>query len=155
MSAYMDLTPAELADCLDMVGQFPGNTGALSQLDEATLAYGWRYATIGPPQRRLGAARHAYMRSYRPEAGDYAPEAWDAAVAAAGELAAALRPLGDATLPRCKRHGPCGTCNAVLDDDGQCRSSIGHDDADPSTLVPADPKENGRCDPMSSPRQWR
>jgi hypothetical protein len=140
MSGYDDLTPAQLADCLDMVSQFPGNTGALSMLDEATLEYGWRNDSIGPARRAFADARHAHMRSYRAERGDYAPEAWDNAVTAAHALAAALRPLGDAILPRCKRQGPCGTCNMALKD-GECRSSLGHVDEPVSAVslpVPRD-----------------
>jgi hypothetical protein len=129
MSVYMDLTAAQLADCLELAGSFPGNTGALSMLDEATLAYGWRYDSIGPAQRAFADARHAHMSSYTTERGDYAPEAWDAAMTAARALADALRPLGDFALPRCKRTGPCGTCNMVLDDNGECHSSLGHTDA--------------------------
>lgn len=128
MSAYTDLTAAQLADCLELAERYPGNTGALSMLDEATLEYGWRYDSIGPAQRAFADARHAHMRSYTTERGDYSPEAWDKAMAAARDLAAALRPLGDFTFRRCKRQGPCGTCNMVLDDDGTCRSSLGHVD---------------------------
>lgn len=56
-------------------------------LDEATLEFGWRYDSIGPAQQALADARHAHMRSYTRERGDYAPEAWDRAADAARDLA--------------------------------------------------------------------
>ena len=49
---------------------------------------------------------------------------------AAHALAAALRPLGDARIARCKRPAGHGTCNIPLGDDGQCRSTLGHTDED-------------------------
>jgi hypothetical protein len=133
MSDYCDMTAAELANCLDMAASSTPNTGYLSLLDEATLEFGWRYDSVGPVQRAMADARHAHMRSYRTERGDYAPEAWDRAAAAARNLAAALRPLGDTVIPRCKREGPCGTCNMGLDGNGECHSSLGHTDAVPAT----------------------
>jgi hypothetical protein len=129
MSDYMDMTAAELADCLELAAGVPGDTGALLMLDEATLAYGFRYGSINEAQRAFGTARLAHMGSYSTERGDYAPEAWDAAMTAARNLAAVLRPLGDYALPRCKRPSLHGTCNMVLDDaGGKCRSTLGHTD---------------------------
>jgi hypothetical protein len=126
MSWLSDLTAAELAACLDMAAAGPPNTGALSQLDEATLEFGWRHESVGPAQKAMAEARHAHIRSYRAERGDYAPEAWTAAAAAAHALAVALRPLGDTAIARCKREAGHGTCGIALDDDGECRSTLGH-----------------------------
>ncbi|HEY2086719.1 MAG TPA: hypothetical protein VGH54_11945 [Mycobacterium sp.] len=123
MSDYIDMTATQLADCLELAERFPGNTGGLSMLDEATLEFGWRYEAIGPVQKAFADARHAHLSSR-------SPEAWDAAMAAARDLARALRPLGDFRFARCKRQGPCGTCNMVLDGKGECRSSLGHADVE-------------------------
>lgn len=120
MSAYMDLTAAELADCLDLVPKHPHNTGALSQLDEATLAYGWKFPGVAGWQSAFADARHRHMYSYRTEVGNYSDEAWQEAVGAAHDLAVAMRRLGDLRLERCQRAAGWGTCNLVLDDDGTC-----------------------------------
>lgn len=121
MSILTDRTAAQLADALEVMDGFPHNTGGLSLLDEATLAYGWKYEQVGPAQKAFAEARHAHMRSYRSEAGNYSDEAWDRAMQAAHALADALRPLGDTRIARCARPTGWGTCNFPLDDDGTCR----------------------------------
>jgi hypothetical protein len=126
---FTDLTPAELADALDMMERFPHNTGTLSMLDEATLEYGRKFPAIGSAQRAFSGARHAHMSSYRTETGGYSEEAWGKAMEAARNLAAALRPLGDARIARCKRRTGWGTCNRPLGDDGTCYGQD-HTDAD-------------------------
>jgi len=128
---YQDLTPAELADALDMMERFPHNTGSLSMLDEATLAYR-KYPGVDRAQRAFAAARYAHMGSYRTETGNYDDEAWRKAMGAAHALAAALRPLGDARVERCKRQAGWGTCNIPLDDDGTCHVTE-HTDAGAET----------------------
>jgi hypothetical protein len=122
-----DATATELARDLEVMKDFPHNTGGLSMLDEATLAFGWKYEQVGPAQRAFAEARHAHKRSYRTETGNYADEAWDRAMQAASALAAALRPLGDTRIARCKRPTGWGTCNLALDDDGTCHGRD-HDD---------------------------
>jgi hypothetical protein len=126
---FTDLAPAELADALDEMERFPHNTGALSMLDEATLAYGWKYPATDSAQRAFAAARYAHMGSYRAETGSYSDESWREAMRAAHALAEALRPLGDTRIERCKRRTGWGTCNIALDDDGTCHVTE-HVDAD-------------------------
>ena len=66
------------------------------------------------------------MRSYLTETGNYTDEAWQKAIDAAHALAAALRPLGGTVIARCEKRAGWGTCGLPLDDDGQCRSTLGH-----------------------------
>jgi hypothetical protein len=117
----MDSTPAELAGMLDGVGAAPHCTGPLSMLDEASLAYGWRYPQVGPLQRAFAEARHAHMGSYHYLNG-YSDEKWRQAVEAARALAEVLRPLGDARIERCARPTAWGVCESPLEEDGTCRS---------------------------------
>ena len=119
-------TAAELADALDVMDDFPHNTGGLSMLDEATLEFGWRYPTVGPAQQAFAAARDRHKRSYTTERGDYSDEAWQAALDAAHALAAALRPLGDTRIPRCKEQTGWGECGIGLRDDGSCSAAREH-----------------------------
>lgn len=93
----MDRTAAELAGVLDGMEDFPHNTGGLSQLDEATMAFGQVSPYVAERQRAFSIARHAHMQSYRTETGGYSDEAWDRAMHAAHALADALRELGDVT----------------------------------------------------------
>jgi len=130
---YQDSTPAELADMLDMMERFPHNTGSLSMLDEATMAYGRKYPAIDSARRAFAAARYAHMGSYRTETGNYSDESWRKAIEAAHALAAVLRPLGDARVERCKRQTGWGTCNIPLDDDGTCHVTE-HTDADAGAM---------------------
>jgi hypothetical protein len=134
MSAYTELSAADIAGCLRMARRCPHATGSLSQLDEATLAYGSLFPEIDPVQRAFADARHAHMRSYRTAVGNYSDEAWDRAVVAAEALADALEPLGGYRIARCKRPDPWGICNLPLRD-GECRSAD-HTDSDP---VPGEP----------------
>jgi hypothetical protein len=130
-----DNTAADLADALDALdvgSRAVKGTGWLSMLDEATLAFGSKYPEVAAPQREFGRARYAHLRSYSPETGGYADEEWRCAIDAAHSLAAALRPLGDTRIARCERQAGWGTCDLPLDDDGQCRSTLGHTDGDPS-----------------------
>lgn len=123
-----DCTAAELARSLEVMDDFPHNTGGLSLLDEATYAFGSKYPQVGDAQRAFADARHRHMRSYRSEIGNYSDEAWRTAMEAAHALAGALRPLGDTRIARCKRPAGFGTCDMPLADDGQCYSSLGHTD---------------------------
>jgi hypothetical protein len=126
MTTLGDRTATELADGLDIMHRHRHNTGGLSMLDEATLAFGWKYEQIGPLQRAFAEARYAHMRSYRTETGNYSDEAWDRAMQAASALAAALRLLGDTRIARCTRPSKWGpVCDFPLEDDGTCRAS-GH-----------------------------
>jgi len=130
MSDLKDATAAELARDLEVMEDFPHNTGGLSMLDEATLAFGWKYPEVGSAQRAFADARHAHMRSWSTGAQAYSDEAWRTAMDAALSLAAALRKLGDMRIARCKRPAGWGTCNLPLDGDGECRSTLGHTDGE-------------------------
>lgn len=127
MSAYIDLSAGDLAGCLRMARRCPHATGSLSQLDEATLSFGALFPDIDPLQRAFADARHAHMRSWNTARQAYSDKAWERAVAAAEALADKLEPLGDWSVPRCKRQTEWGTCNLPLRD-GECRSSLGHTD---------------------------
>lgn len=109
-----DYTAEQLARALEVMDDFPHNTGGLSMLDEATMAWGGKYGHIAPLQKALADARHAHMRSYRSDIGNYSQEKWAEAIAAAHALA-------EAWIPRCKRPTGWGTCNFPLEDDGTCR----------------------------------
>ncbi|WP_181785351.1 hypothetical protein [Streptomyces phytophilus] len=122
-----DRTAAELADALEIMERHPHNTGGLSQLDGATLAFS-RYPGVGEKQQAFTDARQAHLRSYDSERDGYSGEAWGKAMQAARELAAALRPLGDTRIAHCTRQARWGTCELPLDDDGECRSTLGHTD---------------------------
>lgn len=122
-----DWTAAQLADALDGMRHHAHNTGGLSMLDEATLAFRFKYPNIAEPQQSFSAARHAHMRSYS-TTGNYSQDAWDRAMAAAERLAAELRPLGDTRIARCKQTTGWGTCNLPLNDDGTCRMLAEHKD---------------------------
>lgn len=104
---------------LDLLELRPHLTGPLSMLDEATLAFGWKYPEVAAEQRAFAAARSAHMSSCR-ETGEYSDEAWREAMTAAHALADALRPLGDIRIARCKQPAGWGTCDLPLDDDGVC-----------------------------------
>lgn len=124
-----DMTAAELARCIEQTADFPHNTGALSMLDEASLAFGMKYPKVGEVQRAFADARHRHMRSYSASSGGYSDDAWNEAMTGALQLASELRSLGDTRIPRCKRLARHGVCNLPLSDDGQCHSSLGHADA--------------------------
>lgn len=122
MTNPKDMTAAELANALSLPAEML-STGWLSMLDEATIAFGSLDPHIREAQGAFSQARSAHMRSWgAPDAlpGDLSPQAWDRAVAAARELANALRPLGDLRIARCKRQTGWGTCNLPLDPDGSC-----------------------------------
>ena len=129
MSDLKDATATELARDLEIMAGFPHNTGGLSMLDEATMAFGRGNPRLASLQRAFADARHAHMRSWWTGAQAYSDEAWRTAMNAALSLAAALRELGDVRIARCKRPAGWGTCNLPLDDDGQCRSTLGHTDS--------------------------
>lgn len=120
MRDLMDSTAIQLADMLDGMEGFPHNTGGLSMLDEATLAFGRKSPHLAELQRVFGSARIAHMNSWSTAEQAYSQEMWQAAMDAAHALAAALRELGDVRIARCKRPAGWGTCNLPLDDDGQC-----------------------------------
>ena len=128
-----DCTAIELADMLDALdvgSRAVKGTGWLSMLDEATLAFGSKYPAVTGSQREYGRARYAHLTSYSPETDAYSDEEWERAIDAAHSLAAALRELGDVRIARCKRPAGWGVCNLPLDDDGQCRSTLGHTDGE-------------------------
>ncbi|MET9263722.1 hypothetical protein [Amycolatopsis sp. NPDC004079] len=119
----------ELADALETMESFPHNTGGLSMLDEATLAFGGKSAEIGEAQRTFSQARHAHKSSYSSASGGYSDDQWHQVMQAAHRLAALLRALGDVRIARCSRPASWGECGLPLDEDGQCRSSLGHADS--------------------------
>lgn len=80
MSILTDRTAAELADALEVMDGFPHNTGRLSMLDEATLAYRRKSPRLAELQGAFGNARSAHMRSWSTEAQAYSDEAWRAAM---------------------------------------------------------------------------
>lgn len=123
-----DCTAAELARDLEIMEDSPHNTDGLAMLDEATMAFGRKSQHVADLQRAFANARHAHMRSWSTETQAYSDQAWREAMAAAYDLAAALRELGDVRVARCRRPAGWGTCNLPLDDDGQCRSILGHTD---------------------------
>jgi hypothetical protein len=123
-----DRTAAELADLLEGMARHPHNTGGLSMLDEATFAFGRHGDDVARAQHAFSAARHAHMRSWDEGRQQYSEEAWQVAMLAAVTLAEALRPLGGVAIARCQRPAGWGTCGLPLDDDGVCRSSLGHTD---------------------------
>lgn len=114
------LTAAQLADLLNTSDENPGNTGRLSLLDEATIAFGSKYPGVHNAQRAFAAARLDHLGPFSSD------EKWQSVMEAARRLAAVLRPLGSTVIPRCKRPAGWGTCDLPLDDDGQCRSGLGH-----------------------------
>lgn len=122
-----DWTAAELADALDDVGRAIHSTGALSMLSEAALDFTGKLDEIAGAYREFDNARFAHMDSYK-VAGEFTDESWRAAVDAASRLASVLRPLGDMVIARCKRPTGWGVCNLLLDDAGECRSALGHED---------------------------
>ena len=128
MSDLKDATAAELARNLEIMADFPHNTGGLSMLDEATMAFGRDNPHVASLQRAFAEARHAHMRSYSSATCSYSDKAWRTAIDAARSLAAALRELGDVRIARCKRPSGWGICNLPLDSDGECRSTFGHTD---------------------------
>jgi len=88
-------------------------------LDEATYAFGEIYPAVGAAHHAFTQARDAHQRSYSAQANAYPGSAWQAAMTAAHGLAAALRPLGETRIERCKGTAEWGTCNLPLGDDGQ------------------------------------
>lgn len=134
--SLMDCAATQLADMLDGMEHHPHNTGGLSMLDEATGAFGDKNPRLAELQRTFGNARYAHKRSWSTEAQAYSGEAWSAAMSAAHALAAALRELGDMRIARCKRPAGWGTCNLPLDEDGQCRSTLGHTDGGSGNVIP-------------------
>jgi len=121
-------TAAELAEMLESMAAHPHNTGGLSMLDEATMAFRNKNPDIAAAQQAFAQARYAHMRSYISHSGTYSQVSWEEAMRCARELAALLRPLGDTVISRCQREAGWGTCNLPLADDGTCRSSLGHEE---------------------------
>lgn len=115
-----DSTAAELAGMLDGMARHPHNTGGLSMLDEATLAFGDKDPKVRTAQSRFAQARHVHQRSYRSATDGYSDDAWQKAMAAAGELATELRRLGDMRIVRCKAPAGWGECNMPLPESGVC-----------------------------------
>jgi hypothetical protein len=83
-------TAAEVADMLRFAAERGASTGALSMLDEATLAFR-QHPGVMPALQEFSAARFAYQR--------HGETGWQAVVEAARSLAAALEPLGEAQVP--------------------------------------------------------
>jgi hypothetical protein len=117
-----DRSARELAEALEVMDGHPHNTGGLSMLDEATLAFGWLHPEVRPAQEGFAAARLAHKDSYR-RYGHFTDESWQAAINAAHRLAEALRALGDTRIPRCKEPAEWGDCNSILREDGTCTST--------------------------------
>lgn len=128
---YKELTAVQLADHLDTVAGTPHLVAVLSALDEATLAYRRKSQALDAAQRAFGNARYTHQRSFSPATDTYSEQAWQSAVDAAAALAAQLRPLGDTRILRCTRMSGHGVCGIPLDDDGVCRSTLGHTDDEP------------------------
>lgn len=120
MSDFDDMTAAELAEFLRDAGGC--STVHLAMLDEATIDYRRKSPHLARAQQAFAESRRACMGT------GVSGEAWDRMAAAAGRLAKLLKPLGDFRIARCKRPAGWGTCNLALDDDGECRSSLGHTD---------------------------
>lgn len=127
---FKDCSAVELADLLEGMTFHPHNTGGLSMLDEATLAFGRESDQIRQAQHAFSLARHAHKRSWDTAAQQYGDQAWEEAIDAARRLATLLRGLGDTCIARCQRPAGWGTCGLPLGDDGKCRSSLGHSDGD-------------------------
>lgn len=89
-----DRTAAELATILEAVRDFPHSTGGMSQLDEATSRFRGTSPQYDEAQAAFSQARMAHKLSYT-EATGHSDEAWNAAVAAAEQLANLLHLLGD------------------------------------------------------------
>lgn len=128
----MDKTAAELADALDAMEYFPHNTAGLSMLDEATLAFRAKSVELDEAQQAFVEARFAHKDSYSLTSDYYSDESWQLAMQAARRLAALLRKLGDVRIARCKRQAGWGTCNLPLDELGECHSTLGHLDTQPT-----------------------
>lgn len=130
MSFLMDKTAAELADILRTLRTFRHNTGGLSMVTEATLAYQDLSPALGVAYRALADAGWKHRRSYSSATDTYSETAWDDVADAADQMATHLNVLGDYVLPRCKRPSAHGVCNAPLHyyPDGVCQSSVGHTD---------------------------
>jgi hypothetical protein len=122
---FKDCTAAELAGLLETAAKEPQYTGGLSMLDEATMAFGRLSSEIAAAHQRFAEARLDHMHRHRSPTPEVLEEE---VVRAANALAVLLRPLGDVRVARCKREAGWGTCNLPLDDDGMCRSSLGHAD---------------------------
>jgi hypothetical protein len=60
MSAYMDMSAAELAAMLDVAAGSDQDTGLLSMLDEATLDFVAQSPAVREAQFAFSAARHAH-----------------------------------------------------------------------------------------------
>jgi len=125
---FKHATAEELANMLEAMSRHPHNTGGLSMLDEATLAFGNKDPKIREAQQDFSTARHRHHRSWNTQAQSYSDELWESALDCARKLATLLRPLGDTRITRCDREAGWGTCGLPLDDDGVCRSSLGHTD---------------------------
>lgn len=125
---FKNCTAEELANMLEGMSRHSHNTGGLSMLDEATLAFGRKSPKIMEAQQIFSTARHLHHRSWSTERQNYSDKLWRDAMESARGLADLLRPLGDMRIARCERQADWGTCNLPLSDDGVCRSSLGHTD---------------------------
>jgi hypothetical protein len=128
MGSHLDLTAAQLAYGLYDLRNLAHLTAAASMLDEATIAFGRLNPELAAAQREFAAARYVHKRSYATGSGTYGTAEWNAVVEAGERLAVLLDQLGDTVIARCKRKAGWGTCNLPLDQDGECRSSLGHTD---------------------------
>lgn len=86
--------PIVLADLLDDLRNRPPSTAALSMAEEATIE--WRDVSpeLRKAHRAFSVARFAHKDAMCGRTDRPVDEAWEAAIAAAGRLAAALRALG-------------------------------------------------------------
>jgi hypothetical protein len=155
-----DFTARQLAHAFRSLGDddLHGNGVAMSLLADAVTAYRRVWPAIDAAGSQFTRACHQYKVACRPPELAWRPvrrrrrwpiawltartptppppppspdEAWAAVVAAGVGLAAVLDPLGDHLFVRCQRAAEWGTCGlAILDEDGVCRSSLGHLDGD-------------------------
>ena len=130
MTTLGDLTAAELADGLEIMKHHPHNTGGLSMLDEATFSFGSKYPEVSGPQRAFARARvspHALV-SHRDR------QLHGRGVAEGHRRGSRARCGPAAPRRHCNRQvretGWMGNVRLPLDDDGQCRSTLGHTDDD-------------------------
>ena len=100
MSAYDNVTPADLAGMLEMAARDGAPSGSLSCVEEAALRYLSRSGVIWDAVMALGLARSAWMRQIGPGVfAEHDSAAWAKVAQAARGLAALLRSLGDEHLP--------------------------------------------------------
>lgn len=123
-----DMSAVEIAGLLDtirargMPNRGESTASDLTVIVDAACPFSGRSVPVSKARAELLNKISFLGGWYTTFTGEHRLRGWDAVTVAAGELAIALRGLGEMRIARCARATATGTCRLPLRDDGQCRS---------------------------------